>query len=42
MHIFGNANWYFPRWLNKITPRVSVEPPAALQAPDEPVPASHT
>ncbi|HKC29096.1 MAG TPA: efflux RND transporter permease subunit [Jatrophihabitans sp.] len=27
MHIFGNANWYFPRWLHRITPRVSVEPP---------------
>src|SRR5262249_8749207 len=27
MHMFGNANWYFPKWLNRITPRVSVEPP---------------
>jgi RND superfamily putative drug exporter len=27
MHIFGNANWYYPKWLNRITPRVSVEPP---------------
>jgi RND superfamily putative drug exporter len=27
MHIFGNGNWFFPRWLERITPRVSVEPP---------------
>jgi RND superfamily putative drug exporter len=27
MHLFGNSNWYFPKWLNRITPRVSVEPP---------------
>jgi RND superfamily putative drug exporter len=26
MHAFGNANWFFPRWLDKITPHVSVEP----------------
>jgi RND superfamily putative drug exporter len=27
MHMFGKANWYFPKWLERITPRVSVEPP---------------
>jgi len=27
MHMFGNTNWYFPKRLNRITPRVSVEPP---------------
>jgi RND superfamily putative drug exporter len=37
MHIFGKANWYFPHWLHKITPRVSVEAPEALEAPGEPV-----
>ncbi|MCW2522524.1 MAG: family transporter [Frankiales bacterium] len=26
MHIFGKANWYYPRWLERITPRLSVEP----------------
>jgi RND superfamily putative drug exporter len=26
MHIFGDKNWYFPKWLERITPRVSVEP----------------
>ena len=27
MHMFGRANWWFPTWLDRITPRVSVEPP---------------
>jgi RND superfamily putative drug exporter len=26
MHVIGPANWYYPKWLEKITPRVSVEP----------------
>ncbi|MGH8960454.1 MAG: MMPL family transporter [Jatrophihabitantaceae bacterium] len=25
MHTIGKANWYFPKWLDKATPRVSVE-----------------
>jgi RND superfamily putative drug exporter len=25
MHLFGKSNWYFPRWLERVTPRVSVE-----------------
>ncbi|HEX8094678.1 MMPL family transporter [Jatrophihabitans sp.] len=25
MHLLGNANWYFPRWLDRITPQVSIE-----------------
>jgi RND superfamily putative drug exporter len=27
MHALGRSNWWFPRWLDRITPRVSVEPP---------------
>jgi RND superfamily putative drug exporter len=27
MHLFGKANWWFPKWLDKITPQLSVEPP---------------
>ncbi len=27
MHLFGKSNWWFPKWLDKITPHVSVEPP---------------
>ncbi|MDQ2750289.1 MAG: MMPL family transporter [Actinomycetota bacterium] len=26
MHVLGRANWYFPTWLDRITPQVSVEP----------------
>jgi RND superfamily putative drug exporter len=26
MHLLGRSNWYFPKWLDRITPRVSVEP----------------
>jgi len=26
MHLFGKANWWFPKWLDKITPKLSVEP----------------
>jgi RND superfamily putative drug exporter len=48
MHIFGKSNWFFPGWLEKVTPRLSVEPPeahvtvpAAADAPDSP-PRSYT
>jgi RND superfamily putative drug exporter len=27
MHRLGEANWWFPRRLDKITPRISIEPP---------------
>jgi RND superfamily putative drug exporter len=26
MHRLGPANWWYPQWLERITPRVSVEP----------------
>jgi RND superfamily putative drug exporter len=26
MHTLGRANWFYPRWLDRITPQVSVEP----------------
>jgi RND superfamily putative drug exporter len=26
MHVVGKSNWFFPNWLEKVTPRVSVEP----------------
>ena len=34
MHVFGNGNWYLPRWLDRVLPRVSVEGP-----PTQPMPA---
>jgi RND superfamily putative drug exporter len=27
MHVLGRSNWYLPKWLDRVTPRVSVEPP---------------
>ncbi|TAM82284.1 MAG: MMPL family transporter [Jatrophihabitans sp.] len=41
MHLFGRANWYFPRWLDKITPRLSVEPPEAVRRSDAPEAPPH-
>jgi RND superfamily putative drug exporter len=32
MHLLGNANWYLPRWLDRITPHVSVERPDDIEA----------
>ena len=26
MELLGNANWWFPKWLDRIVPRVSIEP----------------
>jgi len=26
MHMFGKANWWFPKWLDRITPKLSIEP----------------
>jgi RND superfamily putative drug exporter len=33
MHRLGRSNWWYPRWLDRVTPHVSVEPPD-----DHPVP----
>jgi RND superfamily putative drug exporter len=27
MHVIGDRNWYLPKWLDRITPKVSFEPP---------------
>jgi RND superfamily putative drug exporter len=32
MHLFGRANWWYPKWLDKITPRVSIEPAEELES----------
>jgi putative drug exporter of the RND superfamily len=34
MHLFARANWYFPKWLDRITPQVSVEPADDGRAPE--------
>ncbi|GAB2460818.1 MMPL family transporter [Jatrophihabitans fulvus] len=36
MQIFGKRNWFFPRWLEKVTPKLSVEPPETEPTPREP------
>src|SRR5205807_7828667 len=34
MELLGNANWWLPRWLDRIVPRISVEaPPEVVPAP---------
>jgi len=37
MHLFGDANWWLPRWLDRRLPHLAIEPPQA--APAAPVPA---
>jgi RND superfamily putative drug exporter len=27
MHLFGDANWWLPKWLDRILPQLSVDPP---------------
>jgi RND superfamily putative drug exporter len=37
MHLFGNANCWLPRWLDRRLPHLAIEPPEP--APASPVPA---
>jgi RND superfamily putative drug exporter len=42
MHLFGDANWSLPGWLDKVLPHVSVDPPDEAVEPThdlEPLPA---
>jgi len=34
MHLLGERNWYFPRWLDRITPQVSIEAEHDASGPD--------
>ena len=34
MHLAGRANWYFPKWLDRVTPRLSIEPPESDRWPN--------
>ena len=38
MHLFGDANWWLPRWLDRRLPHLAIEPPEP--APAAPVPAA--
>jgi RND superfamily putative drug exporter len=30
MELLGNANWWLPKWLDRLIPRISVEAPPEL------------
>ncbi len=36
MHIFGTANWWLPRWLDRLLPHLAIEPPEEAPAPPAP------
>jgi putative drug exporter of the RND superfamily len=33
MHLFGNANWWLPRWLDRRLPHLAIEPPETAPGP---------
>src|SRR2546428_2268526 len=33
MELLGNANWWLPKWLDRVVPRVSIEAPPDLAKP---------
>ena len=37
MHLFGNANWWLPRWLDRRLPHLAIEPPGAAGEPAHPL-----
>ena len=37
MHLFGNANWWLPRWLGRRLPNLAIEPPEETPTPPVPV-----
>jgi RND superfamily putative drug exporter len=37
MHLFGDANWWLPRWLDRLLPHLAIEPPQ--DTPARPAPA---
>src|SRR6516225_791833 len=39
MHMFGDANWWLPRWLDRRLPHLAIEPPDSTPAPPAPIPA---
>ncbi len=39
MHLFGNANWWLPRWLDRRLPHLAIEPPEPTPASPVPAPA---
>jgi len=37
MHLFGNANWWLPRWLDRRLPHLAIEPPDPAGEPARPL-----
>ena len=37
MHLFGNANWWLPRWLDRRLPHLAIEPPDPAGEPAHPL-----
>jgi putative drug exporter of the RND superfamily len=37
MHLFGNANWWLPRWLDRRLPHLAIEPPDPAGEPTRPL-----
>ena len=37
MHLFGNANWWLPRWLDRRLPHLAIEPPDPVGEPAHPL-----
>ena len=37
MHLFGNANWWLPRWLDRRLPHLAIEPPDSAGEPTRPL-----
>jgi len=33
MHLFGDANWWLPRWKDRLLPHLAIEPPEKAPAP---------
>jgi putative drug exporter of the RND superfamily len=42
MHLFGNANWWLPGWLDRRLPHLAIEPPEATPIPPAPISAALT
>jgi len=42
MHLFGPANWWLPRWLDRRLPHLSVDPPDEPQPISRPLEPSRT
>jgi len=40
MHLFGNANWWLPRWLDQRLPHLAIEPPDDTPTPAAPTPTA--